>query len=169
VTDGFLHGLIHPVLGPDHLLAMLAVGLWSGFVLPRRFWAGPVTFLSAMAIGAGLSRAGVPMPGVEMLVIGSVTVFGLLVLLARRGQGVFVTAASLAAVAVFAACHGYVHATEATGAFSLYLAGVLGATAALHIAGIGIARWVATGPAARPAQQGLGVLIAVSGAVLLVG
>lgn len=168
-ADGFLHGLMHPVLGPDHLLAMLAVGLWSGFALPNRFWAGAATFLVAMAAGAGLSWAGVPIPGVETVILGSVVVFGLLVLLARPGQSAAVTAASLAAIAVFAAAHGHAHATEATGAVALYLAGFLIATAALHLVGIGIARSVANGTAARPVQRGLGALIAASGVVLMVG
>ena len=68
-ASGFTHGLLHPILGPDHLLAMLAVGLWSGFVLPHRFWAGAATFLSAMTAGAGLSWAGVPLPGVEAMIV----------------------------------------------------------------------------------------------------
>jgi urease accessory protein len=168
-AEGFLHGLAHPIFGPDHLLAMLAVGLWSGFVLPTRFWAGAATFLAAMAAGAGLSWAGVPIPGVETLIVGSVIVFGLLVLLARPGQGRAATLASLAAIAVFAACHGHAHATEATGAVALYLTGFLTSTAALHLAGIGLARSVADGSAARRVQQGLGALIAASGLVMLVG
>lgn len=54
-TSGFLHGLGHPILGPDHLLAMLGIGVWSGFALPRRLWVGAVTFLAAMSLGAALS------------------------------------------------------------------------------------------------------------------
>ena len=168
-ASGFTHGLLHPILGPDHLLAMLAVGLWSGFVLPHRFWAGAATFLSAMTAGAGLSWAGVPLPGVETMIVGSVVVFGLLVLLARPGQSVAATVASLAAVAVFAACHGYAHAAEATGAVALYLTGFLISTAALHIAGIGIARFVAQGKAAGLVQQGIGAVIAASGLYMLIG
>jgi urease accessory protein len=168
-ANGFLHGLMHPVLGPDHLLAMLAVGLWSGFVLPRRFWAGAATFLAAMTAGAGLSWAGVPVPGVETMILGSVVAFGLLVLLAKPGQGTGLTRASLAAIAVFAACHGHAHATEATGAVAAYLGGFLMATAALHLTGIAIARAVARGDAAALVQRALGAGIAASGAWMLVG
>lgn len=168
-ANGVLHGLMHPVLGPDHLLAMLAVGLWSGFALPRRFWAGAATFLAAMTAGAGLSWAGMPIPGVETLILGSVMLFGLLVVLAKPGQSPAVTRASLAAIAVFAACHGHAHATEATGAVAFYLGGFLVSTAALHVAGIAIARSVATGRAAVLIQRALGASIAASGAWMLVG
>ncbi len=168
-ANGFLHGLMHPVLGPDHLLAMLAVGLWSGFALPQRFWAGAATFLAAMAAGAGLGWAGLSVPGVETVILGSVVAFGLMVLLSRPGQGAGVTAASLVAVAAFAAAHGLAHAAEATGSVATYLAGFLISTAALHVAGIGLARFVAQGTAARAVQQGLGALIAASGLYIMIG
>ncbi len=165
-ANGFLHGLQHPVFGADHLLAMLAVGLWSGFVLPHRFWAGAAAFMGAMAIGAGLSWAGVGYPMVETVIVASVVVFGLLTLISRRGQPAAVTAVSLAAIAVFASAHGHAHATEATGNALAYLAGFLIATAALHLCGIAIAR----GVAARPAvQQALGAGIALSGLWLMAG
>lgn len=168
-ASGFIAGLSHPVLGPDHLLAMLAVGLWSGFVLPQRFWLGAATFMTAMAAGAGLSWAGVGIPMVESWITASVAVFGLLTLFARRGQAAGVTALSLAAIAGFALCHGYAHATEAQGNAAPYLAGFLLATAALHLAGIGLARRVATGPAARLVQSGLGLGIAGAGLLMMAG
>lgn len=68
-ANGFLHGLEHPVFGTDHLLAMLAVGLWSGFVLPSRFWAGAAAFMGAMVLGAGLSWADVGYPLVETVIV----------------------------------------------------------------------------------------------------
>lgn len=168
-ASGFIAGLSHPVLGPDHLLAMLAVGLWSGFVLPQRFWLGAATFMTAMAAGAGLSWAGVGIPMVESGITASVAVFGLLTLLARRGQAAGVTALSLAAIAGFALCHGHAHATEVQGNAAPYLAGFLLATAALHLAGIGLARRVATGPAARLGQSGLGLGIAGAGLLMMAG
>jgi urease accessory protein len=165
-TDGFLHGLAHPVLGPDHLLAMLAVGLWSGFVLPRHFWAGAAAFLSAMAAGAGLSWAGIGYAFVETVILASVVAFGLLTLVSRRGQAGPITGASLAAIALFASAHGHAHATEATGNALAYLAGFLIATTALHLSGIGIARAVATQPLA---QRALGAGITLSGLWLMAG
>lgn len=168
-TSGLLAGLAHPVLGPDHLLAMLAVGLWSGFALPDRFWLAPAVFMAAMAAGAGLSWAGVPIPGVETWIVLSVVVFGLLTLAARPGQNAAVTRASLAAIAVFAACHGHAHATEASGNAAAYLAGFLIATGALHLAGVGIARGVARTAQARLMQGAVGAGIAAAGVLLMAG
>ncbi len=165
-ANGFAHGLAHPVFGPDHLLAMLAVGLWSGFVLPVRFWAGAAAFMGAMALGAGLSWSGVTYPMVETVIVLSVIAFGVLTLVSRRGQASVLTGASLAAIAVFASAHGHAHATEAAGNAMAYLAGFLISTAALHLAGIGIARAVAMRPAV---QQALGAGIAISGLWMMAG
>ena len=168
-TSGLIAGLSHPVFGPDHLLAMLAVGLWSGFVLPGRFWAGAATFMGAMVVGAGLSWSGVPIPMVEMWITASVAVFGLLTIFARQGQSSQLTGASLAAIALFAMCHGHAHATEASGHALAYLAGFLIATGALHLAGIGLARAIAGGRAARLVQTGLGAGITGAGLWMMAG
>ena len=165
-ANGFLHGLEHPVFGPDHLLAMLAVGLWSGFVLPHRFWMGAAAFMGAMIFGAGLSWSGVGYPYVETVIVGSVVVFGLLTLVSRRGQPEWVTLASLAAIAAFASAHGHAHATEAAGNAFAYLAGFLISTTALHLAGIAIARAVATRPVV---QRAMGAGITLSGLWLMAG
>lgn len=163
---GLLNGLTHPLLGPDHLLAMLAVGLWSGFVLPSRFWMGAAAFMAAMAAGAGLSWSGIGYPMVEAVIVLSVVAFGVLTLVSRRGQRATLTGASLAAIAVFASAHGHAHATEAAGNAPAYLGGFLISTAALHLLGIGIARAVA----ARPiVQQAMGAGIALSGLYLMAG
>lgn len=168
-ANGLFHGLAHPLSGPDHLLAMLAVGLWSGFVLPTRFWAGAAAFIAAMAVGAGLSWAGVGYPVVESVIVASVVVFGVLTLVSRRGQAQAVTTASLATIAVFASAHGHAHATEAAGNAFAYLAGFLSATAALHLAGIALARSVATGRTARLVQSTLGLGIAGAGLFMMAG
>jgi urease accessory protein len=165
-ASGFLHGLAHPLLGADHLLAMLAVGLWSGFVLPRRFWAGAAAFMTAMATGAGMAWAGIGFPMVEGVILASVVAFGLLVLLSQRGQPVWKTGAALGAIALFALAHGHAHATEAAGNALAYLGGFLMATGALHLAGIGLARSVA----ARPlVQHAVGAGITLSGLWLMAG
>ena len=165
-ANGFLHGIAHPLLGPDHLLAMLAVGLWSGFVLPTRFWAGAAAFMVAMVAGAGASWSGIGYPMVEGVIVASVVIFGLLTLVSQRGQAGWISGASLAAIAVFASAHGHAHATEAAGNAFAYLSGFLIATAALHLAGVGIARAIA----ARPlAQRAIGAGIALSGLVLMAG
>lgn len=165
-ASGLMAGLAHPVTGADHLLAMLAVGLWSGFVLPNRLWAGAASFMAAMAFGAGLSWAGIGLPMVEMWITASVAVFGLLTLFARRGQSVEMTGASLAAIALFALCHGHAHATEATGHAAAYLGGFLAATAALHLAGIAIARSLSAGGFA---QRALGLGITGAGLWMMAG
>ncbi|MDZ4136452.1 MAG: HupE/UreJ family protein [Paracoccaceae bacterium] len=168
-ANGFWHGLMHPVGGADHLLAMLAVGIWSGFVMPQRLWLGALAFLSAMIAGAGLSWAGVGLPMVETGIVASVVVFGLIILLAKTGQAGWISAASFAAIAFFAAFHGHAHATEATGAVALYLGGFLMSTAALHLAGIALARATARWQAADVAQKVLGGAVAASGLYLMVG
>jgi urease accessory protein len=168
-ANGLVHGLMHPILGPDHLVAMLAVGLWSGFVLPGRVWLGAAIFMAAMAAGAGLSWAGIGFPMVEAVILASVVAFGLLVLISKPGQGGALTAASLGVIGLFASAHGHAHASEAAGNAAGYLAGFLIATACLHLAGIGIARTVARGSAARPIQRGIGALIAAGGLILMAG
>jgi urease accessory protein len=163
---GFLHGLAHPLLGADHLLAMLAVGLWSGFSLTKRVWAGAGVFLAAMSFGAGLAWAGGVFSGVEAVVLASVVVFGLLTMISRRGQSFVLSFGSLAAIAVFALAHGHAHAIEATGDALAYLAGFLITTAGLHLCGITLARMVAKRPYA---QRALGAGVTLSGLWLMVG
>lgn len=163
---GFLHGLAHPLLGADHLLAILTVGLWSGFVMPIRVWAGAVAFLGAMTVGAGLSWAGIGFPVVETLILASVVVFGLLTLVLHRGQPTWLTGSALAAIAVFALAHGHAHATEAAGNALAYLAGFLIATAGLHLCGIAFAKSVAARPVV---QRALGTGVTLSGLWLLAG
>jgi urease accessory protein len=165
-TTDLVAGLLHPVFAADHLLAMAAVGLWSGFVLPARLWAAALAFLVAMALGAGLAWAGVAVAGVEGAVLLSVVVFGLMVLLSRPDQTRGRTGLSLAAIAAFGAAHGYAHAAEATGAVWPYLAGFLSATAILHLAGLGLARLVQAGPSAGSLQRALGSTIAAGGLMM---
>lgn len=168
-ASGLLHGLGHPVMGMDHLLAMVTVGLWSGFVLPQRVWAGAAAFMGAMVVGAAASWGGIGLPGVEGAITASVVAFGLLVLLARRGQGAGMTAASLSAIGAFALAHGHAHATEAEGQAMAYLAGFLIATAGLHLVGIVLARSVAEGRLALLVQRVLGAGAALGGLVLAFG
>lgn len=165
-ASGFATGLAHPVLGADHLLAMLAVGLWSGLALSRGVWRGAAAFLVAMAVGAALGMQAGPSALVEAGILASVVVFGLLTVFAHPGQGRAVTAGSLAAIGGFAVFHGHAHAAEAAGAVAPYMAGFLLSTAALHLAGIALARTVASRPGLRRA---IGGAIAMSGAVLALG
>ncbi|MFV0360494.1 HupE/UreJ family protein [Tropicimonas sp.] len=165
-TTGLVHGLEHPILGADHLLAMLAVGLWSGFVLPSRVLSGAAVFLSAMVAGGGLAAARVPVPGVEAMILASVLVFGALVLVSREKQRWQLTVLSLATIGFFAASHGYAHVSEATGMVAAYFAGFVISTAALHLAGICLARLVA---GREPLQRAIGGTVIASGLALIVG
>lgn len=164
---GLAAGVLHPLTGLDHLSAMLAVGLWSGFVLPRRVWAGAAAFLSAMGAGAGMGFLQVPVPYVEEMILASVLAFGILLALSRRGQPAWVTGASLAMIGVFAACHGYAHAVEATGAVLPYLAGFLISTAGLHLLGIALAARIAGTRAAGLVQGLMGLAVTGTGLMLM--
>jgi len=168
-ATGLAHGLAHPLTGADHLLAMLAVGLWSGFVLSRRVWAGAAAFMGAMVLGAGLSWLGLAIPHVETWIAASVVTFGLLTLFAHAGQSRRATVLSLAAIGIFGACHGHAHASEATGQALAYLAGFLITTGALHLAGIALARGVVSARGGHAARRLAGTAIAASGAWLMSG
>ncbi len=162
---GFGEGFGHPWLGPDHLLAMLAVGLWAADAKGGRRWLLPATFLAAMAGGAGLSFAGVAFGGAEAWVAFSVLALGLLLM---TGQAVAALPATLA-VAVFALGHGYVHAVEAGGKTDAlaYAVGFLSATATLH--GIGLIS-VLCGPRLfRTVRTVVAVASTLAGATLLAG
>jgi len=133
-TGGFGYGFAHPLGGLDHLLAMLAVGLWAAQAGGRALWAVPATFLAVMAAGGGLALAGVALPAVELGIAGSVLAFGLLVACAAR----LPLPAGMALTGAFALFHGFAHGAEmAAGASAVaYGAGFLAATALLH--GVGL-------------------------------
>lgn len=144
-THSLMEGLSHP-FGLDHLLAMVAVGVWSVSALPKaKAWQGPAAFLLALLLGAVQGAAGVSLPFLEQGVALSVVLFGALLLLARQRVP---AAAGLGLVAAAAALHGLAHGGEApaTG-FGGYALGFVLTTAALHtsgvIAGLGIRRWLA--------------------------
>jgi len=145
-TGSLFAGLAHP-LGADHLLAMLAVGLWSAAALPAgRRWAGPAAFMAALLAGAAAGVAGLALPLVEHGIVLSVGLFAVL-LAAPRALPV---PAALALIAAAATLHGLAHGAEAppTGSFSAYAGGFLLGTAALHglglAAGAGLRRLPAT-------------------------
>ena len=132
-ADGFAAGLAHPLLGLDHLLAMLAVGLWAALAGGRAVWAAPAAFLGAMLASGLVGFGGAEIAAVEHVILASVIVLGLGIALALRVP----LLPALALLAVFGAAHGYAHGLEGTGQ-PAYVAGFLLATAALHGAGIGL-------------------------------
>lgn len=160
-VSGFVSGLIHPLLGLDHLLAMIAIGLWAAQQGSRALWAIPAAFVGTMVLGGGLALTGLALPQVETGIAASVLVLGLLVA-ARRQWAV---AAGMAIAGGFALFHGYAHGLEMPEAASpvLYALGFVLATAFLH--GVGIAGKLI----GRHAIQAAGAAIAASGLAMLFG
>jgi urease accessory protein len=139
---GFLAGLSHPVSGLDHVLAMIAVGLWGAVLGPPAVWVLPVAFPLVMALGGLMGLLGFPLPGVEIGIAVSAIVLGAMVLAEVRPP---LWLAALI-VAVFAIFHGHAHGRELPEGTSalLYSLGFVVATGLLHAVGIllGVAhRW----------------------------
>jgi urease accessory protein len=163
VHGGLLAGLSHPVSGLDHLLAMVAVGIWSALAAKgdsSKLWIAPVAFFVAMLLGASAGIGGMPLPLVEMGIALSVVALGLMI--AARVELATLTGAAL--VALFAVYHGHAHGAEASGAIVSYMAGFALTTASLHIAGIGLGSAILRLRLAAPVVGGL---IAAAGAYLL--
>jgi urease accessory protein len=134
-TSGFLHGIQHPIGGLDHITAMVAVGLWATQLGGHALWLIPSTFLGAMLLGSGLGHLFGSIPGIEIGILASDFVLGILILAGLRLS----PALSLAIVGIFALFHGFAHGAEMpTTVMGLtYGAGFVISTALLH--GIGIA------------------------------
>ena len=139
---GFLTGFRHPVSGLDHVLAMVAVGLWGAQLGAPAIWVLPVAFPMVMAMGGMLGLIGVPLPGIEYGIALSAILLGAAVLFEIRPP--LWVAATL--VSVFAVCHGHAHGTELPPGQSalLYSLGFVVGTGCLHGVGIAIGaihRW----------------------------
>ena len=135
-ATSLMEGLAHP-FGLDHLLAMVAVGVWSVSALPAgKAWQGPATFLLALVLSALAGTMGLTLPYLEQGVALSVVLFGLMLAIATRPLP---PALGLGLIAMASALHGLAHGSEtpATG-FAGYAAGFLLTTAALHIGGVGM-------------------------------
>ncbi|WP_105370326.1 HupE/UreJ family protein [Neorhizobium huautlense] len=131
----FLAGVSHPFFGLDHILAMVAVGLWAAQIGGKALWTVPAAFVGTMALGFGASLTGLALPFVEPAILASVIGLGLLVSMAVKVPA----SVSAAVVAVFALFHGFAHGGELGSAGALQFGfGFAVATAALHAAGIGL-------------------------------
>jgi len=135
-THGFFHGAGHPFGGLDHLLAMVAVGLWAAQLGGRALWAVPLTFVGIMALGGVLGMTGISLPFVEIGILASVLALGVFVAAAVRLPLTW----SMALVGFLALFHGHAHGAEMPVDSSgvAYAAGFILATAALHTSGIAI-------------------------------
>ena len=163
-AQGFANGLRHPLSGADHVLAMIAVGLWGAQLGPPALWVLPVTFPMVMAFGGFLGLIGIPIPGIEIGIALSALALGLMV--AREARPPLVYAAML--VGFFAVFHGHAHGTELPAGQSglTYSIGFVMATGCLHGVGILIGtlhHW----PAGKKTLRYAGAAVAMAGVFFL--
>ena len=164
MAGGFESGFMHPILGWDHVAAMVAVGLWGAVLGQPAIWVLPVTFPLVMAIGGVLGVAGVPIPGVEIGIALSALILGVMVVSAARPP-LWLAAVVVAGFAIF---HGHAHGTELPHAVSplAYSIGFVLSTGMLHMCGIAfglLTRWRSGTLLVRAG----GAVIALAGAVFL--
>jgi len=163
-------GFLHPLNGIDHILAMVAVGIFAASLGGRALWMVPASFVGTMLLGGLLGYLGLPLPMVEPAIGVSVVAMGLLIV-----SGISLpTLAAMGLVALFAVFHGYAHGQEGLGlgtAFLPYALGFVAATASLHAAGIGLSLALdrlGRGQALL-SKRALGALGVVAGLSLLFG
>lgn len=163
-VGGFLAGLMHPVFGPDHVIAMVAVGLWGAFLGQPAIWLLPVVFPLVMASGGALGVIGIPVPQVETGIALSAILLGLAVAAASRPP-LWIAAALVGAFAVF---HGHAHGAELPAAASplTYSVGFVVATGLLHLCGIAFGL-LAARPGGALAVRAAGAAIAAGGVYFL--
>jgi urease accessory protein len=166
ISGGFISGFVHPINGWDHVVAMVAVGLWGAFLGAPALWLLPLVFPLVMAFGGALGVMGVPVPEVETGIALSAIVLGGMVAFALRPP-IVITAIIVGAFAIF---HGHAHGTELPNAANpvAYSLGFVVATGLLHLTGIAFGsavRW----PAGKLAVQMSGGVIALVGLGFLTG
>jgi urease accessory protein len=159
--SGAVAGLLHPILGLDHLLAMLTVGLLSAQLGGRAIWVVPGSFITCMIVGGLAGMAKWDLPAIELGIAGSIIVLGLAVAVDRR----FPLAIPMACAGLFGFLHGHAHGTEMPGINSpmLYALGFIVATAGLHLAGVLIGQSVRKSTRGTIGLRFSGVAIALSG------
>jgi urease accessory protein len=133
-AGGFMHGLMHPVSGLDHICAMVAIGLWAAQMRGRALWVVPLAFVSVMLLGGVMPMLGIELPFVEHGIVFSVLALGVLVAATIRPP----LWLSIGMTGLFALWHGYAHGAEmpALASGMGYAFGFMLATASMHIAGI---------------------------------
>jgi urease accessory protein len=163
---GVASGFLHPLVGWDHVAAMVAVGLWGACLGRPAIYVLPVAFPLAMVFGGFLGVTGAPVPGVEAGIAASALLLGLAVTIALRPP----LRAAAAMVAVLAVFHGHAHGVEMPEAASPfgYALGFVAATSLLHLAGISVGL-LARSPIGARTVQAVGAVIAVAGLGFLTG
>jgi urease accessory protein len=168
-AHGFVHGFMHPLSGIDHVLAMVAVGLFAAQLGDRALWLVPASFIGTMVLAGAAGAAGIPLPFVEVGIAVSVIALGLIVAFGAKPP----VALAMALVAFFAIFHGHAHGAElpADASGLAYGAGFVAATAFLHAIGGGIG--IALGRAAMKSGERIlqfsGCAMSIAGAAILVG
>jgi urease accessory protein len=158
-AGGFMSGVLHPLTGSDHLMAMVAVGLWAAAIGGRAVWALPLAFVLALAGGAVAAVMGVQMPLVEPAILASLVVFGVASAILLQVPVI----AAVAGTAAFGLAHGLAHGAEASGDFGPFAGGFVLTSLVLHLAGLLIGR-VPVVPRAMGAGVAMaGVALAVAG------
>jgi len=165
-VGGLASGFLHPLLGPDHVIAMVAVGLWGAFLGAPATWVLPIVFPLVMLLGGALGMAAIPLPAVETGIALSAVVLGVGVALALRPQ-LWLAAVAVGAFAIF---HGHAHGAEMPAASDAvaYALGFVVASGLLHLCGVLLGK-LALSQAGRLAVRSAGGLIAVAGGAFLTG
>jgi len=164
-TNSFASGVAHPLHGADHILAMLAVGLWAVLAGGRAIWVWPMAFVVTMLAGFAAATFGLQMPFVEPAIWSSIIILGLLVAFTVKAP-VWVGATM---TGLFAFFHGHVHGTEAvSGSLIPYAAGFAFATAGLLAAGIWLG-FFAERSIGKVALRAAGGLTVLGGIALIAG
>lgn len=164
---GFLNGLVHPVLGYDHFLAMLSVGILSAQMGGRAIWTVPATFVSVMAWGGALGLINIGLQSTELGIAASLVLLGSIIAAERKLPILL----AMVGVGFFAIFHGYAHGTEMpqTAEPVQYALGFLTGTALIHIAGLVIGDIAKRYQAGPTVLRFGGSLIAVMGVLFLFG
>ena len=164
-ADGLVTGFMHPVLGPDHVIAMVAVGIWSAQLGGPAIWLLPITFPLVMAVGGMLGAVGVPVPSVEIGIAASAIVLGAMVAAAARPP----LGLALAIVCMFAIFHGHAHGTELPEAVNplAYGVGFVIATGLLHLTGILLGVLISWPLGERAVRLGGGLIVLGGGWFLM--
>lgn len=167
--NGLVHGFTHPLLGLDHLLAIVAVGIISVQLSGTKaaIWKLPALFVVFMLIGGVLGMSGAPMPGVEYGVALSVLCFGMVIAASKK----LPLSVAVGATALFAVLHGHAHGTEmsAIAQPALYALGFITTTAVLHICGVLVGHVASKRSAAFTALRFAGAGMTLAGVLFLVG
>lgn len=162
--SGFAAGLLHPLTGADHMLAMLMVGLWAGLAFPRHWWVCPAAFVSFMLAGFVYGANGGALPIAEILILASLVGLGMALVFEARPP----LAISAGIVALFAIGHGFAHGAEMRRGVNseAFAAGFVITTALIHAVGLGVTRMTAL-RSPRRVGQAVGVAATLTAATMM--